>query len=195
MDKNKFDLLVKKHSLLITEILKSNVRFYRFEQTVKWKFTWCDNIDITAAVDRKTNIIDINILFVDFCVENNEINDLEYFLLHEIRHVFQHLDIMDYLANREYCAPKQIIEKWIEEEKNYITALDKDMQENEGYPKQDIEMDAYAFSYAVMEYKYGKKVTANLYLPPIYAKEFFGIVEEWLMQFQLEKLEKVSITI
>jgi len=45
---------------------------------------------------------------------------------------------------------------------------------NDDYFKQDIEMDAYAFALAVMQYKYG---TIDLYIPPIYGKEFYEIVD------------------
>lgn len=154
------------------------------------------NLTVNAKLQQRTdtatnwtssNIISINILFVDHCVENNELYDLEYFLLHEIRHVFQHLDILDYQEGRKYCCSKDLIEKWIYEEKNYIKALDENGLENEGYPLQDIEKDAYAFSYAVMKHKYGEDTVSKLYLPSVYGKDFFILVNEWVKQFREEK--------
>lgn len=76
-------------------------------------------------------------------------------------------------------AIRSLQKKWAEEEKSYITALDSDGDENEGYFTQDIEMDAYAYAFAVMKYKYGE--IKYLYVPDIYKNGGFNnIVGEWI---------------
>jgi hypothetical protein len=63
------------------------------------------------------------------------------------------------------------IERWIEEGEHYIRALDENGNENEAYFKQDCELDAYSFSYALMHYKYKGRFDSLLYLPDIYRGE------------------------
>ena len=77
--------------------------------------------------------------------------------------------------------------KWSEEEDNYVTALNEEGKENTGYFSQDMEMDAYAYSYAVMKYKYGE--VEYLYIPQTYQNdEFDEIVNEWQVAFKNEVL-------
>lgn len=77
--------------------------------------------------------------------------------------------------------------KWSEEEDNYVTALNKEGKENTDYFLQDMEMDAFAYAYAVMKYKYG--AVKYLYLPEIYHNdEFDKIVNEWQVTFKNEGL-------
>lgn len=71
--------------------------------------------------------------------------------------------------------------------KSYITALDSNGGENEGYFTQDMEMDAYAYAFAVMKYKYGE--IKYLYVPDAYKNgEFNNIVGEWIEAFRNEML-------
>lgn len=85
------------------------------------------------------------------------------------------------------CNSIDLAKKWSDEEKNYVTALDKSGDENAGYFAQDMEMDAFAYAYAVMLYKYGK--VPYLYIPKIYEnEEFYAIVDEWMNAFKNECL-------
>ena len=103
--------------------------------------------------------------------------------MHEIRHLFQNELIVDYRNGKEGPICKEIIEKWIYESEHYIKASDSEGNENPSYFLQDLEMDAYAFSYAVMKHKYGN---LNLYVPPIYDDEFDNIVKDWIATFKEE---------
>ena len=115
---------------------------------------------------------------------------VEYFLLHEIRHIFQHLIIEDYQNGREVPFDSKLVEQWIFEnnKENYIKALDENGNENDGYFKQDIEIDAYAFSLAVMKYKYDEKLIQHLYVPHQFGDAFWNIVTDWIRYFKEEKL-------
>ena len=70
----------------------------------------------------------------------------------------------------------------------YIQSLDENGNENIEYFKQDCELDAYAFSYALMHYKYEGKYDALLYLPDIYHNqmkdEFKRAFEEFVDSFK-----------
>ena len=50
----------------------------------------------------------------------------------------------------------------------------------------DCDLDAYAFSYAVMKYKY--KNCEHLYVPEVDKEEFDSIVNEWTNTFKSEDL-------
>ena len=55
------------------------------------------------------------------------------------------------------------------------------------YFAQDMEMDAFAYAYAVMKYKYGG--VKYLYVPKAYHNnEFDRIVNEWQVAFKNEDL-------
>ena len=170
MEKVLFEELSKRYSPLIKWLIESNQIYTNIDIGIKWKFGWDDNLAITATVDRETNIMSVNVLFVDSTYKDNNIFEIEYFLLHEMRHIYQHIQIDRYKENEHTINPKFIV-KWIEEEKNYIKSLDKDGNENIDYFKQDCELDAYAFSYAVMSYKYQGMYNSKLYVPNIYINE------------------------
>lgn len=182
-----FESLCGEYSALINDIINSNVKFYRTGQTIKWKFGYDDEDAIFGACDKHTGEITVNIASVDHLLQINEPLTIEYFLLHEIRHIYQHLEIVDYQTDPSKCNNAELAKKWAEEENNYVTALDKDGNENAGYFVQDIEMDAFAYSYAVMKYKYGE--IRYLYIPEKYANEEFDrIVTKWLETFKNEGL-------
>lgn len=185
MTEEEFDKLSNLYSPLITKIINSNARFYGFNEKIRWCFTFKKEKSIMAETDRKTNIISFNINAINYSYLTGHVMDVEYYALHEIRHIFQHIVIKDYEEGKDIPIPKEIVEKWIKEQNNYVPSLDENGNENKGYFLQDIEMDAFAFSYAVMKYKY--KNIDYLYVPPLYEKEFEEMVDEWLTCFDEEK--------
>ena len=187
MDKLLFDNLRSRYSPVISRIIDQNSKFYRTNQTIRWQFGFDERIAIFASCNRKTNIITVNVAAVDFSFQQNEPLHIEYFLLHEIRHIFQHMEIDDYKKDPERCVSLELAEKWAKEEENYVTALDERDQENAGYFNQDMELDAFAYSYAVMKYKYG--TIPYLYIPEAYQNDTFdAIVNDWVNTFLEEGL-------
>lgn len=87
----------------------------------------------------------------------------------------------------KHSADSLHIKKWIKEGKNYIKSIDKNGKLNIDYFKQNSELDAYAFSYAVMKYKYNSRYDSELYVPPIYKEEmkegFEMMVKDFLNYF------------
>ena len=187
IDKGLFEHLQQQYSPIISDIINSDVRFYRTSQTIQWRFGYDESVSIFACCNRETNVVTLNIAAVDFSFRQNEPLHIEYFLLHEIRHIYQHLEIEDYRKDPTKCNNAELAKKWSEEEDNYVTALNEEGKENTGYFSQDMEMDAYAYSYAVMKYKYGE--VEYLYIPQAYQNdEFDEIVNEWQVAFKNEGL-------
>ena len=138
--------------------------------------------------DRTNDILRINICFLYFAFEKiNQPLQVEYFLLHEIRHKYQFLEIAKYQNGSETETDVERIKRWMQELGNYTRPMeghDKD------YHRQDLEMDAYAFAYAVMTYKYGS--VPYLSPPPYYGKEFFDMVDDWHRSFSEKGLPRFS---
>ena len=182
MDNNKLKRYGKLYNDYINNLFISNSKYRGFDATIKWCF-FDGDIWISATADRKEELIRININWFLDCINNNREYDVEYFLLHETRHVFQHIVIREYHSEIDLGVNEDIIKQWIKENNNYRKAIDKDDNENMDYFKQDIELDAYAYSFATMSYKYKRKYDALLYVPPIYKnelkQEFDNIVSSW----------------
>ena len=190
MNAKDFNMLCEKYdsilSPLITNTINCNMKYYGFNETIRWKYSYNKDLSIMATSNRKTNIIELNILSLLQALKENDFLTIEYYLLHEIRHLFQHLIIDDYKNNREVEIDIEIIKKWIFEDEHYITVIDENNNVNPDYFKQDSEMDSYAFSLAVMKYKYGN-IDNKLYIPEYYKseykEEFYSIVNDWINYF------------
>ncbi len=186
MDKQLFDLLSMRYAPLITNILTDNVKFFRFHEAIKWQFSFDERIAIFAWCNRKTNILTINIGAVDFALSINEPLHIEYFLLHEIRHIYQHMEIANYKNNSSACNNPKLAQKWADEEEQYVPALNNDGSENQNYFNQNMEFDAFAFAFAIMKYKYGE--IPYIQKPLRYGEEFYKTVESWCQTFQSENM-------
>ena len=189
MDENELKILSKSYGQIISDLITSDVKYFMFKQTIKWAFNYGEESAVIAAVG-KDNIIHINLFSVIKHYMSSDLYTVEYFLLHEIRHIFQHLIIEDYKNGEKIPFSPELVERWIHEDNkdNYIPALDKNGNENDGYFKQDIEFDAYAYSLAVMKHKYGDERISHLYVPTQFTEDFWNIVEDWVNYFNEEKL-------
>lgn len=122
----------------------------------------------------------VNVVFVDEAYQENRIFDIEYFLLHEMRRIYQNIQVEKFKTNRNIISDSYIL-KWIRENKNYIKALDGSGNENIDYFKQDCELDAYAYS--VINQKYFKKYNQNLFVPDIYRRELKEVFDSAVQEF------------
>lgn len=186
MKKEEFEMLSKAYAPYVKQIIESNTRFYRSNDTIRWCFGYDENTAIMATYNRTTNVVTINLKSFMQAYFSKDLKTIEYYLLHEIRHVFQNSIIKDYKEGLEIPVGEDIVTKWIQEGENYVTSCDKEGNENLDYFMQDCEMDAYAFSLAVMKYKYGD--VSNLYVPPVYGDEFNQILKMWMDAFKEENL-------
>ncbi len=180
--KRRIKELADKYSPLISWIIESNQIYLDINGPIRWGFNWDDDVRITATTNRKISIILVNLAFVDEQYRNKELFVIEYFLLHEMRHIYQHIQIAKYREGKNDVG-NQYIEKWIKENENYEQSVDKGGRENINYPKQDCELDAYAFAYTVMHYKYHGIYDHFLYVPEIYKNELREDFEKALKEF------------
>jgi len=139
-----FEELKKKYTPIIDKLLIDNEKFYQFSNKTEWRFIQNEDKAIIAHCDNNL-VININIVSIAYMEEVKQPHMLEYYLLHEIRHKYQRMCV----NNNQ---PVPTLEIWRFEFKNYITMY----QDIDAYYNQSIEFDAFAFSYAVMLYKYGK---------------------------------------
>lgn len=178
--------LTAKYSPLVKWLFESNQICTNIDETIRWCLVWDDNTAITAAVNRTTNVISVNLAFINEAYNSNKIYDIEHFLLHEMRHVYQHIQIKKY-ESKENTVGEEYIKQWIKESNSYIPSIDKEGKENVGYSKQDCELDAYAFSFAIMHIKYHDMYDSLLYMPEIYKnelkEEFDSALKDFLKEY------------
>ena len=187
MDNDEIKEVSKEFSPLIRKMILDNYKFYGFKDKIEYGFAYDVNAGIMGTCNRKTNTIRLNVNSLLIAKERNDFLNVEYFVIHEIRHMFQNLIIQDYEANRPIEISDKYVKKWIEEFKDYQKALLDNGEENPLYFRQDSELDAYAFSYAVMLYKYGREKIKNLYVYEGYGEEFWSIVNDWQQYFKDNK--------
>lgn len=189
MDKNEIELLSTLYGKIVKDLIEKNANYFMFKQTIKWTFNYGKESSIIAAVG-KDNLIHINLFSVVNCYLEGDLYTVEYFLLHEIRHIFQNLIIEEYKGGKEVPIETELVKQRIFEsnKENYVRALDDNGNEDENYFKQDIEIDAYAFSLAVMKYKYTEEEIKHLYVPTQFKDNFWNIVNDWINYFKKEKL-------
>jgi hypothetical protein len=168
----------------IENLIDKDQRFFRFQG--KPKFDFFQNEDIRIFGKQKNNVIFLNIFAIDEAYRRKASDEVEYFLLHEIRHLFQHEEVFCLNNNSEIAIGSDIIRKWDYEFSHYSPATDEKGNASQAYAKQDCEIDAYAFAYGVMKYK-GKDVD-KLFLPPESKIEILKMSEEWVKQFKSENI-------
>lgn len=137
-----------------------------------------------ATCDRNNNLIKINLFSVIKAYKEKLLIIVEYFVVHEIRHIFQNIKIKEHKAGICNDINSNLVEKWIYENEHYEKVLDINNNENPKYFMQNCFIDAYAFSYALMKHKY--KDVSCLYVPQYYGAEFCNIVNYWLEYFKNE---------
>lgn len=187
MENSQIEVLKEKYFLIIDDLIKVNKRFYKFNYEIKWIFIFDEKVENVCAFDAKKGIIKVNVAAVAYSYENNQPLLIECFLLHEIRHLYQQLIINEYLRNPKECTNSFIAQRWFFEKNNYIKPLDENGQLNVNYYLQEIELDAFSFSYAVIIYKYGD--LKYLKIPSAYQNEYFKKhLDAWVELLKKEQL-------
>lgn len=166
---------------VIDFIIVSNKRFYGITDPIKWKFTFNESPALAAHYDKNEKGIVINIAFVDFAFFQREPYQVEFFILHEIRHWYQYSEMEKYKTDPTTCEKPVLVEQWLKETANYVPP--SVVEKNANYFAQDMETDAFAFAYAVVSYKYGKGLPHLV--PRAYENEaFFERVDALIGQFK-----------
>ena len=163
---------------IIKSIINDNAKFYQFTQEIKWQYIYIEDVALIAMCDNSLTI-NVNIASILHMRKINQPLMLEYYILHEIRHLYQRLFILRYYLDPTDPNYKKA-EQWLTEFNHYANIY----EDKNRYYYQSIEFDAFAFSYAVMLYKYGKVdyITA----PNIYDNDdiFYSVVDKFVSYFK-----------
>ena len=172
---------IEKYKHIIQNIIDSNVKFYGFENKVEWEFFDNPNRAIIGKVGLDLKLF-LNINSIIYAYEINEPLQIEYFILHEIRHIYQKRLILLYKVDRLHCPNPDMAQRYEYEFNHYIKP-----ENLEGYYSQQIEFEAFTFSYAVMLYKYGPIDYIKL---PVYLEnmEIQKYIDSWLNVFKEKHL-------
>ena len=148
---------------------------------MEWEFF--DNQDraIVGKVGLDLKLF-LNINSIIYAYEINEPLQIEYFILHEIRHIYQKRLILLYKTDRLHCPNPDLAQRYEYEFSHYIKP-----ENLERYYSQQIEFEAFTFSYAVILYKYGPIDYIKL---PEYLEnmEIQKYIDSWLNVFKEKHL-------
>lgn len=134
---------------IIQKMIDDNKRFYFFDNKIKWSFFVNEDKGV-VAINTAELELKVNIIAVDFAYNSNQPLMIEFFILHEIRHIYQRL-LVSALDCRN-VQNNELIRIYKNEFDNYCNIY----QSREIYYSQQIEFDAFIYSYSVMKYKYGQ---------------------------------------
>ena len=175
------NLLKDKYRKNIQYIIDKNKKFYGFANDVKWDYYSKDNINEFAY--NKNQKIYINIVAVHRAVETNNTMYIEYFIIHEIRHIYQKFCVNIYDTDISKCSNIEQVKMWKENYSNY-----KSYDNKEEYYSQIVEFDAFVFATAVMNYIYRDKNYVQV--PETYTNndDFWFAVDFLIKQFLIINL-------
>lgn len=182
------EALRPEYSSIVLRILDCDRPFFGFDDGIQYTFIYNELPAVMGKYDFTNDILQINICFLYFALkEKDQPLQVEYFLLHEIRHKYQSLEIAKYQNGSETETDVERIKRWRQELANYTRPGEGHDGE---YFSQDMEQDACAFAYAVITYKYGS--VSYLSPPSYYGKEFSDRVDDWHRSFSEKGLPKFS---
>lgn len=174
-------------SFIIDSIFKDNYTFYSlfYDENIKWKLYEDKDVSIVATVtSRKEYLLSININAIMDASAYGDYKSIEYYILHEIRHIYQNEQIRRYKAKEAIEEPESIIKEWIKEKKLNLKRKNEDGGDNVDFYMLKKEYDAYAFAYAVMKYRYENEF--DPFIPEPYKRPFLIQVKRWMDLFKRE---------
>lgn len=174
-----FDILKSQYTPTVQRIIDENKKFYNIDGNIEWEFF--ENEDTAIFAYHKGLKMYLNIRSVIRSFANEQPKLVEYFIIHEIRHILQHIII----ANDSNNANSPLFEfarQCDYEFKHYINMKDNLY----AYYDQEVEYDAYTYAYAVILYKYGKLDYIDK--PSFYGDEFCDRVHRWVENFKSKNL-------
>lgn len=177
-----YSVLEIKFKPIIQKLLDDNKKFYGFENQINWSFFVNKDIGLIATNNSKLEL-KVNIVAVDFAYKNKEPLMIEFFILHEIRHIYQRF--FANLLNAGNCPNIELATIYKNEFANYCNIY----QNREVYYSQQIEFEAFVFSYSVIKYKYGN--VDYIQYPSFYDEQNVDInkyVNNWLKIFKNQNL-------
>ena len=176
-------------SYIIESFFKENYPYCAlfYDSTFKWKFYEDKDTKVIATVSsRKGHVLSINVNAVMEAKNYGDYKGIEYFIIHEIRHIYQNEQIRRYKNKEPIVETESTIKTWINEKKKKLKRYNEDGSDNVDFYMQKKEYDAYAFAYAVMKYKYD--TAFDPFIPEVYKKPFLQVVRKWTELFKKEGL-------
>ena len=177
-----YSILENKFRPIIQKFIDDNKKFYGFENRINWGFFINEDVGLIATNNAKLEL-KVNIIAVDFAYKNNQPLMIEYFILHEIRHIYQRYFAS--LLSSDNCPNIPLAIQYKTEFENYCNIY----QNREIYYTQQIEFEAFAFSYSVIKYKYGN--IEYIRYPAFYDEQQINIekhINQWLTIFMNQNL-------
>jgi len=177
-----YNALEEKYKQIIQKIIDDNKKFYGFNDKIIWNFFVNDDIGLIATNNLKLEL-KVNIVAVDFYYKKNEPLTIELYVLHEIRHIYQRLIV--FLLNTNSCPNINYATRCKNEFDNYCNIY----QNREKYYLQQIEFEAFMFSYSVIKYKYGN--VDYIHYPAFYDEQEIDVekhINQWLQIFKNQNL-------
>lgn len=89
--KKVYDKYNKIFAPMISKMIQDNYKYFQISEIIRWGFRYHNDLAIMGTCDRKNNVIHLNIFSVKKAYEDNNLMDVEYFIIHEARHVFQNI--------------------------------------------------------------------------------------------------------
>jgi hypothetical protein len=160
-----YSILKEQYKEKIQKIIDDNQKFSIVNGKINW-FYFEDENDANVAYSNRNCELYVNICSIDSAYnKRNEPLMIEFFILHEIRHIERRTFVNSMLQGN--CLDSDGLKRAIRykyEFDNYCSpSLNKDV-----YYQQFIECDAFAFSYSVMKYKYGEQLPDYIFYPKFY---------------------------
>ena len=173
------EMLKTKYTPTIQDIINRYKKFYNIKVEIEWEFF--ENEDTATFAYHKGLKMYLNINSVTKSLAIDEPKHIDYFIIHEIRHILQHIIIANNL--NDVNSPLFEFAKQCDYEfKHYIKMSDNLYD----YYDQEIEFDAYSYAHAVILYKYGKIDYINK--PSFYGDEFYDRVNLLIEDFKSKNL-------
>ena len=178
MDTATLDKMAQKYYPLLNHIVQQNKHFYCFSGDVHIRLFFNENPAVVAIYNHATRVIDVNIWAVEVAYQlEKKPLFIEWYLLHEIRHMYQRF-CMDLLLNDPTrCPDINFAIRCKDNFEHYIKPEDAEGNINSQYYHQFVEFDAFVFSYSVMCLKYGELEYLSASLPKAFGEDFYHAVE------------------
>lgn len=181
--KEQFEYLSNLYKNWIQDMLSQNMPFFKFRQHPVWGFMFDKRIAVLGVTNKESNTVSFNIAAIDFAFRTNQPLVIEQFALHEFRHLYQFGEIESY-NNGNYDGAENIdkVKRWAYEHEHYIGLENNGTSTVNQYYDQDLEFDAFTFSYAAMRFKYNS-LPEYIEMPKYYIGKYEAIAQEWDKKF------------
>lgn len=192
-----FNFLSNRYMNCIQDLLRQNMRFFKFRKQPVWGFMFDERISILGVTNKESNTVALNLAAIDFAFQSEQQLMIEQFALHEFRHLYQYGEIENYNSGN-YDGAENIdkVKRWAYEHEHYIGPENNGNNSVQEYYDQDLEFDAFTFAYAAMQFKYNS-LPNYIKMPEYYIGKFEAYADKLQEMFktQFRELLRQSLNI